>query len=164
LSHSDADVDSVRKAIRTIATIHPALSTRIFYRKDVPVDAYIDGCEVYQHLTFEDPVIEYTVLDTDFDNDVQEKAFFQSKVTPFDLFRDRLYRIGIFETPGMLYLFFDVHHIIETGTASGFWRMTSPPFCPAKAFLPRSSPSRIISRRKRMPESFRRTARNTSMR
>lgn len=115
LSHSDADVDSVRKAIRTIATIHPALSTRIFYRKDIPADAYIDGCEVYQHLTFEDPVIEYTILERDFDNDVQEKAFFQSKVTPFDLFRDRLYRIGIFETPGKLYLFFDVHHIIADG-------------------------------------------------
>ena len=47
--------------------------------------------------------------------DVPTSAFFQTRVRPFDLFNDRLYRMEIYDTPNGLYLFKDIHHLIFDG-------------------------------------------------
>lgn len=44
-----------------------------------------------------------------------EEGFFQSRVRPFNLLSDCLYRIEVYKTPSSLYLFQDIHHIIFDG-------------------------------------------------
>ena len=44
--------------------------------------------------------------------------FFQSRVIPFNLFEDPLYRFEVYETSEGVYLFSDIHHIIFDGGSS----------------------------------------------
>lgn len=115
LPRSELEPARLDDAIRQLMDLHKVFCTRIVRRRDVPAECFAGGCEVYQTLGNEPAVIAHTCLPQDFDGEAQEKLYFQGKVTPFDLFRDRLYRVEIVETPKRLYLFFDVHHIICDG-------------------------------------------------
>ena len=112
---SEMDPELLKAALWKSADLHRVFSTRIVRRKEVPVTSQIPGCEIYQTHTDGTVVIGYTRLENSFNNEKQEKVYFQGKVIPYDLFKDRLYRIELVETPDRLYLFFDIHHLIADG-------------------------------------------------
>lgn len=114
-SRTEMDASRLEDAIRQVFYRHAVFRTRIVRCRDIPKYYRIEGCEVYQALSDEPLAIRHAHLERDFTDEALAKAHFQEMVRPFDLFSDRLYRIEIVETPGKLYLFFDMHHIIADG-------------------------------------------------
>lgn len=60
----------------------------------------------------DDAEVNVTIEAVDGEPDVR---FFQSKVKPFDIENDGLYRLTIYKTVNSVYLFMDIHHIIFDG-------------------------------------------------
>lgn len=95
------DAETLRDALVQVVNAHPYLKTRL---------AMKDG-DVVQLRLDDDPVS----VDVEKMTSVPDATFFQSRVRPFDLFNDRLYRLEIYDTPDGLYLFKDIHHLIFDG-------------------------------------------------
>ncbi|MGN1349932.1 MAG: amino acid adenylation domain-containing protein, partial [Anaerovoracaceae bacterium] len=93
--------ESLEEAVKTVINTHPSMKTRL---------AHWNG-EVVQENRSSDPVIA-SVFRTEQEPD---SAYFQSRVLPFDLFAQPLYRMEITESPQAVYLFMDCHHIIFDG-------------------------------------------------
>lgn len=71
---------------------------------------YIDGDVKVRRRDEDAPEVGLYALDREPDRD-----FFQSLVVPFDLLRDRLYRIGVYTLGGKAWVFMDVHHTVFDG-------------------------------------------------
>lgn len=102
-------------AVKKVLTLHTAIKTRIYKKRDVPAVEHIPECEIYQKVEKEDPEITVETLSERFLDKQRERDFFQSRVMPYTIFGERLYRIEIYRAPDKLYLFFDIHHIIADG-------------------------------------------------
>ena len=101
LEHS-LDAALLCRAIETAVMAHPTLFTRISLSDDGEPMQSMDESESFsisvEHIT-------------DFD------LVKQSLVTPYDIFRDRLFRIRLFDDGANFYLFIDYHHLIADGTS-----------------------------------------------
>lgn len=95
------DAKKLRDALVQVVDAHPYLKTRLSMKGDDVVQLRLDD---------EPAVVELTEL-----NEEPTTAFFRSRVRPFDLFRDRLYRMEVYQTPAAVYYFQDIHHIIFDG-------------------------------------------------
>ena len=100
----DHSLDAARlcRAIETAVMAHPTLFTRISLSDDGEPMQSID-----EHESFSITVEEIA----DFD------SVRQSLVTPYDIFKDRLFRIRLFDDGANFYLFIDYHHLIADGTS-----------------------------------------------
>ena len=102
------DAERLQKALVAAVNAHPFLKMRIesangevkmLRRDDAPV-----------HVDIQKATEEPT------------KEFFQTLVKPFDLKKDDLYRLAIYEYDGKQYVFTDFHHIVLDGTSQQiFW-------------------------------------------
>lgn len=99
-----SDAGKLKDAVRKVIKAHPGLMTRMVWRNgDVMQEANDD-----RNFT-----IEVTELDTMPDNE-----FFQSKIQPFDLFNEPLFRCEIFTYHNKTYMLIDTHHIIFDGMSA----------------------------------------------
>ena len=101
--HLDAAL--LREALIKTVNAHPYMKTHFDMRDGDVVQLRLDNepAEVTLTTLTEEPTI----------------AFFQSKVHPFDLLHDHLYRLEIYQYGNKVWLLRDFHHIIFDGT-SGF--------------------------------------------
>ena len=107
LGHLDAE--RMADALRKVVDAHGYLKTRL---------AYHDG-DIVQQRRYD---AEAEVLLRDLDNE-PDRAFFQQRVRPFNLFDDNLYRIEVYRWQDSVYLFRDFHHIINDGLSdAAFYR------------------------------------------
>lgn len=97
----DVNASDLQAALVQVINAHPCMKTRF---------AQIDGDVVQLRKDDEEPVVVVAHLDYE-----PDKAFFQQKVRPFDLFNDQLYRFEIYEAPNSTYLFQDTHHSVFDG-------------------------------------------------
>lgn len=95
------DAQKLCEALKQVVNVHSYLKTRF---------EILDG-DIVQHRQDELPEqVDLIILDHE-----PETGFFQSRVRPFDLLKDRLYRLEIYQTPTTIYLFMDIHHIVFDG-------------------------------------------------
>ncbi len=104
---NDIDAHKLIDALRDTVDAHSYIKTRM---------AYFNG-DVCQYRRDEEPV---EVLFTEL-NEEPDKEFFQSRVRPFDLFNDNLYRFEVYKSPTKVYLFRDMHHIVFDGASDYFF-------------------------------------------
>ncbi len=97
----DTDAQVLRDALVKVLDAHPYLKTRL---------AMVDGDIVQLRLDNEPSVVDLIEL-----KEEPTAEFFRSRVRPFDLFRDRLYRMEIYQTPTAVWYFQDIHHLIFDG-------------------------------------------------
>ncbi len=102
LEHADAD--RLEDAVRRTVDAHPYLKTRLLYV----------GGELVQKPCEEETQILRTKLTQE-----PDAVYFQGKVRPFDLLKDRLYRLEIASCGDRVWLFIDAHHIIYDGLSNG---------------------------------------------
>ncbi|MCQ2154174.1 MAG: amino acid adenylation domain-containing protein, partial [Bacteroidales bacterium] len=98
---SGCDAGRLKSAIEAVLNAHPALKSHLATQDSEVVVKRCDDAL---------PVVSVSRLDFEPDAD-----FFHTRMKPFDLFGDELYRFEIYESPASLYLFADVHHIIYDG-------------------------------------------------
>ena len=101
LKIKDVDATRLRDAVIQVINAHPYIKTHFIQKDGDVMQLQLDGDE---------PVV--TVETIGFEPD---REFFQKRVRPFDLFRDRLYRFEIYQTPTQVFLFQDVHHSVFDG-------------------------------------------------
>lgn len=97
------DTDRLKKAVSSVVAAHPYLLTRIGVSGEGTL--YQKPCKEY----FEPECITMT-----------DEAFAREKkalVKPFDIEKERLFRIAIYKTGTRKYLFVDLHHIIADGNS-----------------------------------------------
>lgn len=99
LNHFDAE--RLADALRQVVDAHSYLKTRL---------AFHDGDVMQQR--YDDALAEVTVIQLEHKPD---QSFFQSRVRPFNLFDDNLYRLEVYQCNDAVYLFKDFHHIICDG-------------------------------------------------
>jgi amino acid adenylation domain-containing protein/non-ribosomal peptide synthase protein (TIGR01720 family) len=100
------DAKRLCEAVEAAISSHPYLKTRL---------TISDG-DVYQQPHADEPTqVSMVTLDS-----TPQPGFFQSKVCPFDLFNDVLYRATVYEVKGTqtVYLFLDFHHIVFDGISA----------------------------------------------
>ena len=97
------DAETLRRALTAAIEAHPYLKTRLDMR---------DGDVVQLRLDDEPVEVSVTAL-----TEEPTLSFFQSKVRPFDLFHDRLYRLDLYTYGDKVWLLRDFHHIIFDGTS-----------------------------------------------
>ena len=102
----DVSVERLRKALETVVNAHPYLKTRFVQHEG----------DVMQIRRDEEPVI----IHVEKLSEQPDESFFQSRVRPFDLYHDTLYRLEIYEYQEKVYLFIDIHHTIYDGASSMF--------------------------------------------
>ena len=95
------DAEQLRDALVKIVEAHPYLKTRLAMKGDDVVQLRLDD---------EPVVVDLTVL-----NEEPTAEFFRSRVRPFNLFNDRLYRMEVYKTPTTVWYFQDIHHIVFDG-------------------------------------------------
>lgn len=101
LPMEDMEAEKLCDALERVIEAHPYLKTTFV----------ISNGDVMLKRNDELPAcVDLIVLDHE-----PEDGFFQSRVRPFDLLKDRLYRFEVYKTPSSLYLFQDIHHIIFDG-------------------------------------------------
>ncbi|MBR3458274.1 MAG: hypothetical protein IKH16_09015 [Selenomonadaceae bacterium] len=100
--------ESLVRAVKDAINAHGYLKTRFLYTEG----------EVMQKPMYDKaPVVSLTELDRE-----PDQAFFQSRVLPFDLFAERLYRLEVYVFESCAWLFSDIHHIVYDGlSANVFW-------------------------------------------
>ena len=98
------DPERLRKAVLAVVDAHPGLKTRLTMR----------GADIMQERRDDDEV-EITITELNFEPDAE---FFQSKVRPFDLLGESLFRCDIFTFGNQVYLMRDTHHIIFDGVSA----------------------------------------------
>lgn len=101
------DGETLRKALIKVVDAHPYLKTRF---------AMHEG-EIVQLRRDAEP-IEVTLSKLD---NTPTTEFFQSRVLPFDLNKDNLYRIEVYTFENDSYLFLDIHHTVFDGASSIFF-------------------------------------------
>ena len=96
-----AEPERLRDALTQILAAHPYLKVRFALRGGKVVQLRRDeaAAEVRLERLDQEP----------------ETAFFQSRVRPFDLLAENLYRMEVYAAPQHTYLFIDIHHIIYDG-------------------------------------------------
>ncbi len=98
------DGEQLKKALEAVVEAHPYLKTRLVR----------ENGDVRQQRRDDAPVtVSLTKLDKE-----PTKDFFRSRLLPFNLFTDDLYRFEIYQAPYTLWLFMDIHHIIYDGASS----------------------------------------------
>nr|MCR4746733.1 AMP-binding protein [Lachnospiraceae bacterium] len=103
-TYTGKDAHKLAEAVRKAINIHGVLKTGFVKRNG----------DVIQTENYDaDPVVTVEILDFPPDT-----GFFQSRVKPFDLLKDRLYRAEIYVYKEKTYLFLDVHHIVFDGLSS----------------------------------------------
>ena len=96
------DGQKLKEAIETAVAVHPTLFTRIELTEQGDAVQTVDDAETFS-LEIEDTA------------DIEaEKARF---VQPFDLYKDRLFRIRLLKDAKHYYLLQDIHHIISDGSS-----------------------------------------------
>ena len=103
----DTDAGVLAEAIRKTVDAHSYLKTH-FVNDDG--DVKLRRCD-------EDDVC-VSIQDLD---QVPGRAYFQTRVRPFDLFNDNLYRFEIYTHAGDSMLFADIHHTVYDGMSSGIF-------------------------------------------
>lgn len=98
------DANRLRNAVIEAVAAHPGLMTRMIWR---------NGDVMQEPNGTEDLHIEITHLDRMPDSD-----FFQSKIYPFHLYSDMLFRCEIFTYLDNVYMLMDSHHIILDGMSA----------------------------------------------
>jgi surfactin family lipopeptide synthetase A len=98
------DADRLSKACETVVEAHPYIKTRLFVDSQGNPRQLRNDAEIY-HQNVE--TLTQQAL-----NKLKSKL-----IRPFDLLKDRLFRIRILKTPEALYLFIDFHHIIFDGVS-----------------------------------------------
>ena len=97
----DTEAETLRDALVKVVNAHPYLKTHL---------AMKDGDVVQLRLDDDEAVVDLIEL-----KEEPTVDFFRSRVRPFDLFRDRLYRMEVYKTPTAVWYFQDIHHIIFDG-------------------------------------------------
>lgn len=105
----DIDAETLRQALVSVVNAHPYMKTHMAQKDEDIVQLRLDDDE---------PEVLVTELSAEPDSN-----FFQSRVRPFDLLNDHLYRLEIYNTPKALYLFTDFHHIIFDGVSTMVFSM-----------------------------------------
>ena len=101
--HTDAE--ALASALRKAVDAHSFLKSRFDTR---------DG-DIVQVPHDEEPVeVSITKL-----SQAPDMAFFRSRVFPFDLFADRLYRLEVYTCGDTCWLFMDIHHTVFDGLSDG---------------------------------------------
>ena len=100
------DGDKLCRAIETAVAAHPTLFTRIELNNEGDPLQTIDDSETF---TLN---VEHGTLN------VEGGGTFngQPLITPFDIYKDRLFHIRLFKDAEHFYFFLDIHHIIGDGT------------------------------------------------
>ena len=101
---ADANAHALILAVKAAVDAHPCLKIRLV----------TDNGEVAQQ-RHDDEDVEVTSVTLDHDPD---QEYFQRRVRPFDLQRDRLYRFEVIDAPSGVYLFMDIHHILFDGLSA----------------------------------------------
>jgi len=102
----NGDAQKLYDALSQVINAHPYLKTRFVQH---------DG-DIMQIRRDEEPV---EILMQELTKS-PDKAFFQSRVRPFNLYADTLYRLEIYTFEKKVYLFMDIHHTIFDGASSMF--------------------------------------------
>lgn len=97
------DAEQLHEALIKIVEAHPYLKTRLAMKGDDIVQLRLDD---------EPVVVELTEL-----NEEPTAKFFRSRVRPFNLFNDRLYRMEVYKTPTSVWYFQDIHHLVFDGAS-----------------------------------------------
>ncbi len=100
----DANAHALVKAVKAAVEAHPCLKIRLV----------TENGEAMQQ-RHDDERVEVTLVTPEHDLD---QEYFQQRVRPFDLFRDRLYRFEVIDAPSGVYLFMDIHHILFDGLSA----------------------------------------------
>ena len=100
------DGDKLCRAIETAVAAHPTLFTRIKLNNEGDPFQTIDDTETFALN------IEHGTLN------IENGGTFngQPLITPFDIYKDRLFHIRLFKDADHFYFFLDIHHIIGDGT------------------------------------------------
>lgn len=98
------DAERLKDAVMKAVEAHPGLMTRMIWR---------NGDVMQEPHGVEDFHIEITELDK-----MPDAAFFQSKIRPFHLYNDVLFRCEIFKYLDTVYMLMDNHHIIFDGMSA----------------------------------------------
>ena len=98
----DIDTDRLKKAVKKLFDIRPHLFIRVCIDADGNVGKYIDRSD------FDIPTVKSDGLET-------------FEPVPFDLTKEQLFRLAIYETKDKKYLFFEFHHILMDGTSAGLF-------------------------------------------
>ncbi len=98
------DAEALREAIYKVLEAHPSLKTRMVMR----------GGDVMQE-SRDDDTIEITITDLD---EAPTQEFLQSRIRPFDLLNDCLFRCQIYRHGDNVYMLRDTHHIIYDGVSA----------------------------------------------
>ncbi len=102
--YSGIRVEDLRDALVEVVDAHPILKARM---------AIVDGDVMQQRRDNDETVVSVTLL-----KDAPTESFFQSRVRPFDLQNDNLYRLEIYQYEDNVYLFMDFHHIVFDGNST----------------------------------------------
>lgn len=98
------DAERLKAAVMAAVEAHPGLMTRMVWR---------NGDVMQEPHGSEDFNIEITQLDR-----MPDADFFQSKIRPFHLYNDVLFRCEIFKYLDTVYMLMDNHHIIFDGMSA----------------------------------------------
>lgn len=98
------DAERLRKAVMVAVAAHPGLMTRMVWR---------NGDVMQEPHGVEDLYIEISELDR-----LPDSEFFQSKIRPFHIYNDVLFRCEIFTYIDNVYMLMDCHHIIFDGMSA----------------------------------------------
>ena len=96
------DAERLRKAIETAVANHPSLFTRIELNEDGEPEMVLDPNEKFS---------------LEIENIGDLKLEIGNFVQPFDLLKDRLFRMRLLRDKAHYYLLQDIHHIISDGTS-----------------------------------------------
>lgn len=105
----NVSAEDLKSALVKVINAHPYMKTIMAQKDDDVVQLCLDNddAEISIAELQEEPTTE----------------FFQSRVRPFNLLKDHLYRIEIYKTPQAVYLFTDFHHIIFDGVSTMIFSM-----------------------------------------
>ena len=100
------DGEKLCRAIETAVAAHPTLFTRIKLNNEGDPLQTIDDSETFM-LNIENGTLN-----------IEDGGTFngQPLITPFDIYKDRLFHIRLFKDAEHFYFFLDIHHIIGDGT------------------------------------------------
>ncbi|MDE6005962.1 MAG: amino acid adenylation domain-containing protein [Muribaculaceae bacterium] len=98
------DAERLREAVIKTVEAHPGLKTRLAFRNG----------DIVQERRDDDPV---NVTITDLDK-APDASFFQSRIRPFDLTGEQLFRCEIYRYGNRVYMLRDTHHIIFDGVSA----------------------------------------------
>ena len=93
--------ETLVSAVKAALSAHEYLRTRF---------VYADGDVMQKPMDEEEPEVLLRSLDRE-----PDATFFQSRILPFDLFSDRLYRLEIYTFGNRTWLFADIHHTVYDG-------------------------------------------------